>query len=396
MRKLQKFRRSLSAVFWGFIISPLAALIPLPVSRGGAIFLVHPRVLEDAFLQFPFMRLLPRAVVAWLLEHLWPVIGPPITIHDRIVGRILFCPWTVRMMLEDRDGARKALRQAAQTARHLGAKWLAPGALAASMSSLGRDLRGNGMTITTGHAATTVLGAKILLDALEKIGVEPREATVAVVGAGGNISSTLARRLGGQVGRVILVDFGRGGAVRRMKRLAGQLQELGTAAEIAVVTPDNGYASLRKADAVFTATSNPEPFMQAEWLRPGAIVVDDSQPLSMSAEEARQHNGVVLQVLSRTPGVNCHFRFQPGVGRDVNYTCLAELLVLATNGSGKGVTGPVTPKAAEFIAKELKRAEYEHVFQSFGHPVMETDWERARQARERIPKPAFAGKAELQ
>lgn len=384
-KKIRKLRRVLSAAWFGFVVSPILTQVSLPVLPGGFVFLVHPRVLEDTFLQFPFFRVLPRSAVAWILRHLWPVIGPEITLENsNLRGRTIFCPWTVAMMVEDPAGAGAAIQRAAQTVRNMGAEWLGTGALTASMTRLGRDLRGNGIAITTGHAATTSLGAAILIEALRRVGLDPAEATVAVIGGGGNIGSTLAARLADQVGRVVLIDFDRGGTKRRMEKRARQLRRNGVEVEISMVEVE-GYVRLREADAVFTATSNTEPFIQAWWLKPGAIVVDDSQPLSMSIEEAQKHSGIVLQVVASTPGVNAHFRFQPGVGRDINYTCLAELVALATNGTKEGVTGPVTPETSALIAGELERAGYAQlVFQSFGRLVNEADWRQVREGAKQV------------
>lgn len=398
-KRWRRLCRILSIVFWGFVVSPIAERVGLPVLKGGFVFLVHPRTDEDLYLAFPFFRFLGRRIGQWILNHLWPVIGPPITGVDGIRGRTIFCPWTVEMMLDNPEGAQEAIQRAADVARNLGAGYLGTGALTASMTRLGRDLRGNGMVVTTGHAATTLLGARILLEALRRSGIDPETAAVAVVGAGGNIGGTVSRYLLGRVRKLLLLDLDRGGAIRRMHELADQACSKGMLAEVIVVKDQVDYKSLFTADGVFTATSATDSFLKAAWLKPGAVLVEDSQPLAMSYSEAAKHDGLAIQVLARIPGVDAHFRFQRGVGREVHYTCLAELIALALDGGEKGVTGPVTARGAARVEAALRKAGYDRlVFQSYGRAIDEELWTDVRQinqprleklvARERQALPA--------
>lgn len=379
-RKIKKTRRFFWVAWWSFIIAPIARWLPLPIFKGEAIFLVHPRTVEDTYRWLFFLKPLGEKKVEWILKHLWPIIGPPITRNGETVGRTFFCPWTVKMMLEDRSGAKEALQQSVKTARHLGAKWLAPGALAGSMTDLGLALKDNGMTITTGHSATTIIGSQILLNALEKTNLNPCEATVAIVGGAGNIGKALAQQLAGKVDKIILVDRNNLKSIRRMKESIEKSTNERT--DFSISTDTECYEALQKADAVFTATSNPKPFLRAEWLKPGAIVVDDSQPVSMSRNEAHRHTGIVLQVVTHTPNTNANFQFQRGVGKHINYTCLAELLSLARNNTHEGVIGKISSEDIEFISEQLEKAGYDQiVFRSFGRKIREEEWEQAEMAR---------------
>jgi len=391
MRYLRGFARFLSSFFWGFIVGHVARRYKISLLKGRAIFLVHPRVIEDIYLNFPFLKPLGLGFTRWLLPRLPPaVIGPVIAVNGQVRGRTFFCPWTVEMMLANPDKARQALKEAAQTARNLGAEWLATGALSAAMTTMGRDVRIDGLTVTTGHSATIILGAQILLTALSNLGLEDlSKVSVGVIGAGGNIGGALALRLAGKVGRVVLLDQSKASVRRRMERVARALRESGTA--VSMHTVDEGYASVLKGCVVvFTATSNPKPFLLAEDLKRAGVVVvvDDSQPASISKEEAKKFPGLVLPVLAHTPGVDTHFCFQEGVGEEINYTCLAELLALSMNGTKEGVVGPVTSEAVAFVAKELHKAEYDRVvLQSLGRSVTSTDWDRVRSILSSQPTP---------
>lgn len=391
-RLVTRIAKILRILYESVVLSPLLQHYRIGILQGGVAFLVHARTVEDFDLQFTFLAWLPRSLKIKIMQHLWPVIGPEITgIKDlegqSIKGRSLFCPWTVEMMIQDPEGARRKVQTAAKSAKNAGAGYLGTGALTASISSLGRDLRGNGMVITTGHAATTILGSRILVKALENVGVEPSHAIVAIVGAAGSIGSTLASNLAGKIGHLILLDVAE--KKHRLERIAKALTTPSTVVEISLThvqaTGDvlEGYSRLLEADAVFTATSNSEPFIKASWLKLGAIVVDDSQPLTIDPSEAKKHQGLALQVVGRAPGVDCHFRFQPGVGKEIVYTCLLEVMALAICGETEGVIGPITPKDDERIEDLLQKSGLDSlVFQSFGRIVDFDDWQQMKLWRE--------------
>lgn len=385
LKKLRKVWQALLGMWWGFILSPILSLIRLPLVTADFVFLVHARVLEDAYLQFPILRVLPRDWVVWILQHLWPVVGPEITIEGSdLKGRTVFVSLTVEMMLEDYNLARERIQEAVDTSRRLGAKYLGPGALLPSLTGLGRSLRGNGMVISTGHTATSLLGSQQLLAALSRVGVAPRMATVAVAGVG-SIGQAVTRQLAGRVHELILVDLGsKSGRLGRLKtEIEGLTRTQVTVHTVEGPTKERDYAVLKQADGVFTATSEPISWLKASMLKPGAVVVDDSQPLAMSEQEAAKHGGIVLQVLAKMPGVDCHFWFDRGVGRRYQYTCLAETVALAQHGNGTiGVVGPVTSGATERIGWLLAEAGYDKlVFVSFGRKVTVGEWIRAVQAR---------------
>lgn len=385
LRKIRKFWQLLLGMWWGFILSPIPRWVRLPLVAVDFVFLVHARVLEDAYLQFPILRVLPRGWVAWILRHLWPVVGPEITIEGSdLKGRTVFVPLTVEMMLEDYDLTRKRIQEAVNTSRRLGAKYLGPGALLPSLTMLGRGLRGNGMVISTGHTATSLLGSQQLLAALSRVGIAPQTATVAVAGVG-SIGQAVTRQLAGRVRELILVDleskFGRLGRLKT--EIEGSIGIKVTIHTVEGPMEKRDYSVLKQADGVFTATSEPISWLKASMLKPGAVVVDDSQPLAMSEQEAAKHRGIVLQVLAKMPGVDCHFWFDRGVGRRYQYTCLAETVALAQHGDETiGVVGPVTSEATERIGWLLAEAGYDKlVFVSFGRKVTADEWIRATQAR---------------
>jgi len=368
----------LSAVWWGFVISPICDRVSLPIlGKGGFVFIVHPRVIEDVLLQFPFFAVLSKSKMEALLRKLPPVIGPRIDTGNGVRGRVVFVPQTVEMMNSDRLGARDAIVRAAQTANRMGAKYIGTGALTASMTRLGFDLRNVGPVVTTGHAATSLIGAQMVLEGLVRMGIDPGLATVAVVGVG-SIGQSVATILAKQVARLILIDVSE--KIPRLNRLSQQLDGTGVPAIEVVAREEGGYSRLIEADAIFTATSESEAWLTADMLKRGSMVVDDSAPFSMSQQEAEKHDGLVLQVLAMAPGVDCHFWFSRGVGRRYQYTCLAELIALAHHGNGtKGVIGPVTLDAVSVMSFLLQEAGYDGlVFTSFGVEISEAEWERAR------------------
>jgi len=81
-------------------------------------------------------------------------------------------------------------------------------------------LRADGIGLTSGNALTIAMGLDAVEQASAETGLALPGATVAVVGATGNIAATYAALLGGLAGRVVLVGSGRDGSKNRLLRTA--------------------------------------------------------------------------------------------------------------------------------------------------------------------------------
>jgi predicted amino acid dehydrogenase len=102
-------------------------------------------------------------------------------------------------MLDDRNLAVAKILQALRMARNKGAKIVALGALTSSVSHGGLLLKDkvSGVHITTGHAYTGINVTETLQKICEKLDIDIRNRTVAVVGATGSIGSISAEIFSG-------------------------------------------------------------------------------------------------------------------------------------------------------------------------------------------------------
>lgn len=124
----------------------------------------------------------------------------------KALGEFIVVPRTAEELLAaPRSSSIQLIRQAVDLGRARGASIVGLGAYTSVVSGGGLFVRGRGVAITSGNSYTVVAAAEVALTALEKIGLPPAEASVAVVGATGSIGRGVALLLAEKVGRLILV-----------------------------------------------------------------------------------------------------------------------------------------------------------------------------------------------
>jgi len=137
----------------------------------GFAFLVHPRDITDVYRKYPFFRKFSPAFSHYVLSHFWPVTLSRVTgvkkISDGkdISGWVISIPITAEQMMHDRDLARKFIIKAARLAERKGASMTGLGALTASLTRGGTDIKPHIRSfITTGRLFT----AKVIVDTAEE------------------------------------------------------------------------------------------------------------------------------------------------------------------------------------------------------------------------------------
>lgn len=193
--------------------------------------------------------------------------------------------------------------QGARLAKELGATVVGLGAFWSVVGEKGKRVQEAvpGIEVTNGGAYTagTVRAAipKILAHFAQS-GKDLKGATAAVVGANGVVAFGIARQIAPLVGRLILV----GRDLERLKRAAESLRKnlerKGEAPEILATTE---IAAIREADLVFTATSDPNPVIYPEHVKPGAWIYDEGVPLTSTPPSGR------CRGLGSPPGGWCGF-----------------------------------------------------------------------------------------
>jgi len=280
----------------------------------------------------------------------------------RPAGWLITVPLTPRELLGGGRRVQSIIGQAVDRAGKLGARTVGLGALTAPATAGGAALRHRtDIGVTNGNAftaAVTLLGAQRLLAGL------PAGATIALVGATGSVGACLTRLLAARTAHPLLL------VARNELRLHALRDSLPAGRSEA--TTD--MRRVREADLVILLTSAEDAVLRSEHLKPGAVVLDDTQPRNTRPEllVERPDVRIVDGGLVSVPGV--HRRGFIGLPHGVAYACLAETLLLGLSGhQGHYSLGSPRPEQAEHLLTLAAQAGHLGFTlaptHSFGRPV---------------------------
>jgi len=298
-------------------------------------FIVHPRYIKDVYREFPLFRKLPQNVVIKLVNKLPPLIVSQITglrsqdNNTEIKGCMISINLFPEEMLNNRELAIKKIIKSIKIAQRKGVRIVGLGGLTSSVTRGGLDLidKIHNVHITTGHAYTAYNIIAILKIFLDKLQIPLSKINVAIVGAAGSIGSSCAQILARDgIKRLLLIDI-----ERKLERintlLLPKLKELNRNLEILI---SNDLYLLKQEYFIITATNAPEALIRNDHLSSGTIILDDAQPSDVHPEVLNREDVIVIEAgLVHTPNIKTHFNFGFKDKYD-NYSCLAEILVLAS------------------------------------------------------------------
>ena len=278
--------------------------------------------------------LIPRALMTWLTLRVRPmkndtIVGIETRQGQRLQVHLIGVPWLPETIKAHSTLAVQRAAQAARVAKSLGARVMGLGAYWSVVGDKGREVqeRVPEMPITNGGAYTAGsirLGLPMALAKLREQGTDPAEATVAVVGANGVVGLGICRSVVGEVGRLLMI----GTNEERLARSARLLQKRsGTEVEVSVSLDE-----CRRADLIFTATSDPKPVLFPRHLKAGVVIYDVGRPADVD-DSCFEVPGLRLIPggIVRPPGaprgrVDVHF------GEGQAPACLAETMLIALDG----------------------------------------------------------------
>ena len=343
-------------------------------------FVVHPRadVRKDLRRVWKPLGRLPRRALDRAMRL--PVPALPmgdVTFTDApgtTAGRVLMVPIGAALMLSaDRAFVLRQIGRALDAAARRGARTVGLGALTAPVSGGGRRVAGRpDVGVTNGNAYTAVMTVQGIERLLPRC--PTTDPHVAVVGATGSVGSCVTRLLAGRgvVSRMTLVAR----TPATLDRLAAEVGRPGL--DVAVST---SLSSAREADLVVLMTSAPDAILGSEHLKPGAVVLDDTQPRNTRPSLAtdRPDVTVVDGGVVAVPGAD--IRADIGLPPRTTYACMAETMLLALDGhEGDFSVGRPTVEHADHI--EALAGSYGHLGfhlappHSFGRPLG-AGWEAA-------------------
>lgn len=306
-------------------------------------FMVHPLTIEDYWetKRFKWMKpLVERGVLTEKSVRLFAAQLRPMKLGElrgirtangtEIRMYLLSSPLLPDVIQSQPDLAVKRAIEGARLAHELGASVVGLGAFWSVVGNKGEDVQNAvpEITVTNGGAYTAgTIKAAIpgILRHFQAEGRDLAQAVAAVVGANGVVAFGIARTIAPQVRKVVMV----GRDLERLERSAQTLRKVNPGTEIVTSTD---IASIKEADLVFTATSDPNPVIYPEHVKHGAWLFDEGRPADV-------HDSVAL-----LPGV----RVIPGgvvrppgemrASIDVKFgesnvpACLAETLIIAATG----------------------------------------------------------------
>jgi acyl-phosphate glycerol 3-phosphate acyltransferase len=319
-----------------------------------AAFMVHPMTLDDLW-QVGSSRMmaflnrqgwLPERVVRQALFWLRPLKHAELKGIRLSDGRELRVVLITGPMLPDQIRAypELATRMAIQGARlgyELGAEAFGLGAFWSTVGNKGLEVQEAvpEIHITNGGAytaATVKAAVPGLLERFKQEGGSLERACAAVVGANGVVAFGVARLIAGDVGKLIMI----GRDLERLERSAETLRRKFKRTEIVCSV---AMEDCTEADLIFTATSDPDPVIYPEHVKPGAWLFDLGRPADVD-ERVREVPGVhvIPGGVVRPPGemqslVDIHF------GDKMVPACMAETMIMtATRAFERKSLGPMT------------------------------------------------------
>jgi predicted amino acid dehydrogenase len=311
-----------------------------------------------------------------------------------VPGWLVFTFVKPARLTEDVDLVRQKTREGVAAVEKLGGRLAGLGGWLASLTDGGAWLtRQVGIRLTTGHSYTVTNIVNTMLRAVAATGLPLREAVVCVIGAAGSVGSGVARLCATlPIKELILVDH---------REVTFLLKDLGSQTGLPVRATDL-QAGVAAAHAVLSATTASEILFDPQWLREGAIVIDDSHPKNVSRELlARRDDILVLEggaVQLPPAGYSIHPALGPGLRsfswQQVNLpvagphdvpSCLAEVMLWTLLGQHREQysIGRADPLLARYLNDQGELCGFQPAqLQCFGESVPASRLERVRRAHQ--------------
>jgi predicted amino acid dehydrogenase len=288
-------------------------------------FIIHPITPKDAARKYPIARMFPDGVIEAILAKKKPMVVSEV---DGIVsktgatthGWFVACPLTPRLMTDKLplEAVYERISQAVEIAHQAGAKIVGLGAFTSVVGDGGVTVAERAqIAVTTGNSYTVATAIEGTVEACRRIGVEPSNAKLAVVGATGSIGKTCAIMLADRFESTILI----GRDLERTQAIADLLPR---------TTAHTDIDCIRDADAIISVTSNDSSVIEPEHLKPGCVVCDVARPRDVSVRVAKKRSDVLViegGVVAIPGDVNFHLNF--GFPPKTAYACMSETILLA-------------------------------------------------------------------
>ena len=357
--------------------------------HGTFAFLLHPLRIDDFARRYPVTRRLPAS---WV-ERAFTWIPPRLVSHISGIrsatgataeGWFIGLPLTPRTLLDSPlPFVYRRLIEAGRKAEDLGAKIFGLGAFTKIVGDRGLTVaRALRIAVTTGNSYTATTAVEGALLAAQRMRIDPRGASAAVIGATGSIGAVCSEILARSVGRVVLV-------ARTREHLDALAARLAPASQAQIAVETDVKHAVQEAEIVLTVSSATDVLIAPEDLRPGAVVCDVARPRNVSRLVYERRNDVLVidGGVIEVPG-DVDFGFDFGFPPRMCEACMAETIILALEGRYENFT----------LGKEIDLARVEEItalarkhgfrlagFRRFERAIGDDEIERIRTAAGRRP-----------
>lgn len=304
-------------------------------------FVMHPLFAKkDIARKYPFVKMLPESAVEWGLQFKGPMAVSHITgvrsaAGPEAEGWFVGCPLTAKQIMGlPLDKVYAKILGAIRIAEDSGAKIIGLGAFTSVVGDQGITIAKNaGIAVTTGNSYTIATAVQGAMKGAELMGIEVRNAKVAIVGATGSIGKTCSHLLAKKCGAVVLIG-------RSTDRLEAVVSEISKDAVAEISTSTNVESGIRDADIVVTVSSAVDAIIQPSFIKSGAVVCDVARPRDVSEAVARERNDVLIIEggVIAVPGDELDFHFSFGFPPRTAYACMSETMILALEGRYENFT----------------------------------------------------------
>ncbi|PQV65493.1 putative amino acid dehydrogenase [Abditibacterium utsteinense] len=352
-------------------------------------FVIHPLELKrDAARYKPILGIFPEPVIEQIALRMGPktisqIKGITSKTGAQCEGFFVGCPLGTRQLLNlPHEVIYKKLVDAGKYSADLGAKIMGLGAFTSVAGDAGVTVaqRLEGIIgVTSGNSYTVYSAIQALLLGAQKMEIEARSATVAIVGATGSIGAVSAKILASQVGEIILL----GRDMAKLEKLKVEVEaQSDCSAQIRVSTDIR--AALREAELVLTVSSAGKELIFPEDLKVGAVICDVARPrdVSKAVVEKRDDVLVIEGGVITVPGEDVQFNFEFGFPRSTAFACMSETMLMALEGTNQNYTlgRDLSVEQVKRIGEIAKKHGFELAgFRSFEIAVTDEHIEQVRQ-----------------
>lgn len=269
----------------------------------------------------------------------------------------IICPLLpVDMVGLGQDFVLNRITQAVRRAEKLGAKIATLGGFASVIGNEGEEVSKRvNIAVTSGNTYTAALAIEGILKASYYMDLNLNDATLAVIGATGDIGSICTKILSKKIKKLNLV-------ARNENKLSEFADKMENENNAEVMIYKSSKEALSEADIILTVTSAISAIIEPSYIKPGAIVCDVAIPANIAKEVVSMRNDVFVFEggLAKLP---YQHEIKDRVFNELMptgsiYGCLAEGVVLAFEGKFENYSigrGNITEEKVNEISKIAKK-----------------------------------------